>query len=64
MDVGAITVEYMSSVLKNAADRLFEGKDQCLVRKKRSGNMYMHRIFVVLIGHSILHFGPPVNVLA
>ena len=36
MDVGAITVEYMSSVLKNAADRamkLFEGKDSWFLKK-------------------------------
>ena len=64
MDVGVITFDYLSSVLKNAADRLFEGKDQCLVPKRSGGNIYMYKIVGVMIGHSILHCGPPFNVLA
>ena len=54
----------MSSVLKNAADQLFEGKDQCLVPKRNGGNIYMYKILGVMIRHSILHCGPPFNVLA
>ena len=54
----------MFSIIKNVADRLFEGKDQCLVPKRSGGNIYMDKIVGAMIGYSILHCGPPLHVLA
>ena len=54
MEVGAITIEYMSTVVNNAADRQFKGKGQCLIPKRSGGNIYMYKIVGV---------GPQFNVL-
>ena len=54
----------MSSTIKDVADQLFQGKDQCLVPKRSGGNIYMDEIVGAMIGYSILHCGPPLNVLA
>ena len=40
MIVGAMTVEYMSTVLNNATDRHFVGKGQYLIAKRSGENIY------------------------
>lgn len=60
MDDGAIKVKYMFSVLKNSTDRLFEGKDQCLVSKRSCRNIYMYiTVAVMKVGLHLmfLHHG-------
>ena len=54
MEVGAITVEYMSTVLNNAADRQFEVKGQCPIPKRNGGNIYMYKI--VNLGPNLMSF--------
>ena len=56
MEVGAITVEYMSTVLNNAADRQFEVKGQCPIPKRSGGNIYMYRIVGVILGPNLMSF--------
>ena len=56
MVVGAITVEYMSTVLNNATDRQFEDKGQWLISKKIGKNIYMYEIVGVIFGPNLMSF--------
>ena len=56
MVVGAITLEYMSTVLNNATDRQFEDKGQCLISKRSGKNIYMCEIVGVIFGTNLMSF--------
>ena len=56
MVVGAIIIEYMSTVLNNATHRQFEGKSQCLISKRSDKNIYMYKIVGVIFGPKLMFF--------
>ena len=56
MVVGAIIVEYMSTVLNSATDWKFEGKGQCLISKRSGKNIYMYKIVGVIFGPTLMSF--------
>ena len=54
--VGAIIIEYMSTVLNNATHRQFEGKGQCLISKRIDKNIYVYKIVGVIFGPNLMSF--------
>ena len=56
MIVGAMTVEYMSTVLNNATDQHFVGKGQYLIAKRSGENIYLHKIVGVILGPNLMSF--------
>ena len=56
MVIGAIVVEYMSTVLNSATDWKFEGKGQYLISTRSGKNMYMHKIVGVIFGPTLMSF--------
>eukprot|EP00794_Sanderia_malayensis_P012499 gene12499-13785_t len=64
MDAGALATEFFGALLKEASLRLLEGMENNLVPKRSGGNVTNFVILGMLIGHSLLHRGPCLPVMA